>query len=144
MGSSHVFIDESAYLEHFGILGMKWGRRNGKSSSSGSSRPKKTKRVRDPENVELRRIQKKKPSEMSNEELSRANQRLNLESQYRQLNSRDMSSGKTWVRNVLILAGTTAVTAVSAKYANQGADFLARNVKKGASYALTKALTLHH
>lgn len=144
MGHSHVFIDESAYLEHFGVLGMKWGRRKGKSSSSGSSRPKKTKRVRDPENAELRRIQKKKPSEMSNDELSRANQRLNLESQYRQLNSRDMSSGKTWVKNAAILVGTTAVTAVAAKYANQGADFLARNIKNGAGYALTKALTLHH
>lgn len=144
MGSSHVFIDESAYLEHFGVLGMKWGRRKAKGSSSGPSKSKKTKSTRDPSNVELRRIQKKKPSEMSNDELRRANERLNLETQYRQLNSRDMSSGKTWVKNAAILAGTTAVTVVASKYANQGADFLARNIKKGAGYALTNALTLHH
>ena len=131
MGSSHVFIDESAYLEHFGVLGMKWGRRKGKSSSSGSSRSKKTKRVRDPENAALRRIQKKKPSEMSNDELSRANQRLNLETQYRQLNSRDISSGKSWAKNAAMLIGTTVLTAAATKYVNKGSNYLDKAARIG-------------
>lgn len=131
MGSSHVFIDESAYLEHFGIPGMKWGRRKGKSSSSGSSRTKKTKFTRAPENADLRRIQKKRPSEMSNDELRRANDRLNLETQYRQLNSRDISSGKAWAKNTAILIGTTTIAAIATKYASKGSNYVDKAVKIG-------------
>lgn len=140
MGHSHVFIDESAYLEHFGVLGMKWGRRKGNSSSSRSSRPKKTKFTRDPENAELRLIQKKKPSEMSNAELRKANERLNLETQYRQLNSRDMSSGKVWAKNAAMLIGTTAVSAIAAKYVSKGSNYIDKAAKIGFSAAKNYAM----
>ena len=60
-------------LKHFGVLGMRWGRRNARSPSNYS-----------PEHIKSRQISKKKVSEMSNEELKILNTRRQLERQYAQ------------------------------------------------------------
>lgn len=73
-------------LYHYGVLGMRWGRR--KSRMSQDAREVKT-------------IKKKKVSEMSNAELRKLNERQNLERNYRQLNPNSISKG-------IAVVGTTA------------------------------------
>jgi len=39
-----VILDESTYVEHFGVRGMRWGSRKAAGSSSGSSPPRKSRK----------------------------------------------------------------------------------------------------
>lgn len=73
-------------LYHYGVLGMKWGRR--KSRMSQDAR-------------EAKAIKKKKVSEMSNAELRKLNERRNLERNYKQLNPSAIARG-------VAVVGTTA------------------------------------
>lgn len=132
-------------LQHWGIKGMKWGVRRyqnkdgsltpaGKqryseggdsssttSSSSSSSSPRR-----------------KSVSEMTDDELKAAVQRLNLEQQYRNLNPQKVSIGKRFVnkvsKDILIPAATevskNAVKKVMDQFANQALDKL---IKKATS-----------
>jgi hypothetical protein len=71
-------------LYHYGILGMRWGVRRGRKSGSGI----KTKKVKTPDSEDskkLQNIKKKKVSQLTNQELRDANQRMQLESQYKDL-----------------------------------------------------------
>ena len=65
-------------LYHYGVLGMKWGRRKSRMSQDAS---------------EARAIKKKKVSEMSNAELKRLNERQNLERIYKQNNKSKIAIG---------------------------------------------------
>jgi hypothetical protein len=78
-------------LKHVGVLGMKWGRRKSRSESSAPSSDHTT----------ARSLQKKKLSEMSNEDLKKLTARLQLEKQYKDLTKADISGGKKFVADVL-------------------------------------------
>lgn len=84
------------YLIHYGILGMKWGVRRDNPSSGSSSRTKKQKKV----------TLKQKAKTMSDDELKKAVNRLQMEKQYSQLSSEDVSRGKAFAQK-LMKAGTT-------------------------------------
>lgn len=98
-------------LAHYGIKGMKWGvrrteaqlaRARGESlDSSSGAKPKKASTS----------SRSKSVSEMSDDELSRAVRRLQLEQQYRQLNPKKVSAGKRFadkvMKDVVIPAATT-------------------------------------
>ena len=60
-------------LYHYGILGMKWGRRKARTRVSDDAR-------------EYKRLKKRKIKTLSNQELKRVNERSNLERQYKQNN----------------------------------------------------------
>lgn len=67
-------------LYHYGVLGMKWGiRRKSRTPSADSAK--------------VKAIRKKRVSEMSNQELIDANNRLNLERNYKSL-TKKKSAGK--------------------------------------------------
>ena len=90
-------------LMHYGILGMKWGvRRNRKQSSSSSSSKKKSSRVSD-DYAEYQKLKSRKPSSLSNSELKKLNERMNLEQNYRRLNP-------STIRKGLGIATVTATT----------------------------------
>lgn len=96
-------------LYHYGVLGMKWGVRRKRSMSDDA---KKT-----------ASIKKKKIHEMSNNELREANNRLQLESQYKQLTKRK-SIGKKALQAFIGTASTiTAVTAAAATYKKLGSKY---------------------
>jgi hypothetical protein len=90
-------MPSNSTLAHHGILGMKWGIRRTESqlsrargASKGSSDARSNKNVKD----------------LSDDELRKAVNRLQLEKQYSQLSASDTSSGKQYVAKI-IKAGTT-------------------------------------
>jgi hypothetical protein len=72
-------------LEHFGVLGMRWGKRRKQSGSRSDKLT--TKRVKRSEvsddHREKQGLKKKRVSEMSNAELKKLNERMQLEKQYK-------------------------------------------------------------
>lgn len=103
-------VDE--HLEHHGIKGMKWGvrRKVGKNGRVGQ-KPKKG-------SVDFRTTQplrKKKPSELSNMQLKKVNERLNLEKKFSDMNPTKMDKGKEFMDDVLKASVGAAGTAALVK-----------------------------
>lgn len=85
-------------LQHWGVLGMKWGRRKGSSNSQ--------------DHIDTRLIKKKKLSEMSNKELQTLTTRLQLERQYNELSPSASSKGKRLAVKALGSVGGRIATGV--------------------------------
>lgn len=111
-------------LVHYGILGMKWGVRRTKAqlarargeqlqSSKGTSTKESGK-------VSSTAGAKKKVADMSDDELRKAVNRMQLEKQYRELSPKQVSLGKKFVdttlKQVVIPAATTASKNYLTKY----------------------------
>lgn len=84
-------MDQNKELCHYGILGMKWGKRKARYVTKDSNRVKK--------------IRKKHIDEMTNEELKDANKRLELERNYKNLTVKK-NIGKKAVQAFIGVAGT--------------------------------------
>ena len=97
-------------LAHYGILGMKWGVRRYQNKDGSLTAAGKKRYNRDEQ-----KIVKKKPSvkEMSDDELRKAVNRLQLERQYSQLSPSNIVKGKEYTKKV-IKAGTTVAAVTSA------------------------------
>ena len=111
-------------LYHWGILGMQWGQRKGKSSSKSKAKRKTTKKevADDGEDDHSRsNLQKKNLHTLSDAQLKDVTTRLQLEKQYKDLTKKEMSIGKKFVLDQL----------------NKGGEYL---VKKGLD-ELSKKLT---
>ena len=97
------------FLQHYGVLGMKWGHRkarttvssNNKSNSTAITKPKQTSKP------------KPKPTqrELSDEELRAVINRMRLEREYADLQYRASSRAK--VENVVKVVGTAALLTTS-------------------------------
>lgn len=72
------------FLAHYGVPGMKWGRRKGSSGTAGDAKA-------------VAPLRKKKPSQMTNEELRKLNERMQLEQNYKKLNPNIAVRGKKYV-----------------------------------------------
>jgi hypothetical protein len=95
---------EKNELYHHGVKGMKWGVRRTRSADS----------------AKVKAIRKKRVYEMSNQDLKDANNRLNLENQYRDL-SKKSNAGRRAVTAYIATAGTiTAITAATLTYKKTG------------------------
>lgn len=117
-------------LQHYGVPGMKWGRRKDSSSSgsrtSGKSVQKEDNRAHKAA-IKKAKYEKKHPEKsMSDDELKKHLNRLNMEKQYKQLtkdvNPTSVDVGKKYTSNILKSVGTTAVatTATITLYNNIG------------------------
>lgn len=104
------------YLAHFGILGMKWGRRKADSRPSSA------------DYIEKKMLKKKKVHEMSNDEIRRLTARMSLEKQVKELNPNTYKKGEKIVKGVLA-AGTTA-TAVYTMATSPMAKAIAKSVSE--------------
>lgn len=111
-------------LKHYGVLGMRWGRRKGASSTTPT-----TPRNPSKDHVRKSQLKKKKISEMTNDELKEITSRLQLEKQYKDLTRTDVTPGKKFVMDVLATTAKTTATAYATKYAAKGAE---RLIKKSA------------
>ena len=92
-------------LKHFGILGMKWGVRRGRNVSSRFGKKKSTKDWSD-EAKEAHKLKKKSVSQLSNSELRKINERMNLENSYKNLNKSNISKGFAYVAAASAMTGT--------------------------------------
>lgn len=84
-------------LYHYGVIGMKWGKRKARQDSW-SDDAKKTSE-----------IQKKNVKQMSNNELRTANERAQLERNYSQLNPGKIKKGLAIAGGVAAALGTVAL-----------------------------------
>lgn len=105
-------LKNSDYLVHYGVLGMKWGHRKSRSSSSsrGSSKSRKSSTTkvskkrrysRSDDAKEVIELRKKPVSALSNADLKKINQRMNLEREYRNLRKDEIDTGKKNFEQVL-------------------------------------------
>lgn len=105
-------------LQHWGIKGMKWGVRR-YQNKDGSLTPAGKKRYSEDGDdersitVSTGSSKKKSVSEMSDEELRNAVNRLQLEQRYRDLNPKHVSAGQKFVNKVLKEVVIPAATEVS-------------------------------
>ena len=92
------------FLQHYGVLGMKWGHRKARSTSSSNKKPKSTKNT-----TTSKPKPKPKPTqrELSDEELRAVINRMRLEREYADLQYRTSSRAK--VENVVKVVGTAAL-----------------------------------
>lgn len=97
----------SEELAHYGILGMKWGRRKGKSSvsSSGSKH-----------HDYLKAHTKESYKSMSTKKLKQINERLQAEKTYKELTSKQKKKGQNWVTNTLKNVGSQQLGKALNKY----------------------------
>ena len=121
-------MEPNDILEHFGILGMRWGRRKGGSKTT-TSKP----RVKKAEDVSEDHAKKvslkgKKLHQMSNAELRTLNERLQLEKSYKELTKADISPGKKYVNDLLVGAAKQTVSAYVGKYMAKGAEVAMKKI----------------
>lgn len=125
-----------SYLEHHGILGMKWGiRRFQNKDGSLTSAGKKRYKGPSDDYKEAKALKKRGTKNLSNEELSRLNERLRLEKEYKDYTSK----GESYTKKAMIDAGSKlAVTAVKAaviyagvKYVKSKYDLTPEKIAKG-------------
>jgi hypothetical protein len=89
--ASHMTTVET-FLEHYGTKGMKWGVRKKRSASDDAKA--------------AARHRGKKPSELSNDELRKLNERLNLEQNYSRMNPSRVQRGQRAATQILAVGGT--------------------------------------
>lgn len=88
-------------LKHYGVLGMKWGKRKARQTSSDYDR--------------ARALEKKHPSEMTNKELQELNNRQQLESNYKRNNPNAAKVAIGVVAGVAATLGTVALLYTNSK-----------------------------
>lgn len=79
------------FLAHYGVLGMRWGKRKGDSSSGGSDGGSggTSGSSTHEEHIKVQALRKKKISELSTAEMKLVTDRMNTEKKYRELNPSD-------------------------------------------------------
>ena len=112
-------------MYHFGIPGMKWGRRK---AGGKTTKTLKTENQSADHKTKMS-LKKKKLSQMSNAEVKALNERLQLEKTFKDLNKADTHAGKKFVTDLLIGAGKQTAGVYAAKYMAKGAELLIKAIK---------------
>ena len=103
-------------LYHYGILGQKWGVRrfqnkDGTRTHAGKRREKQQSTSED--HVKSRDFKSKAPSGLSNEELKKLNERLQLEETYKRLTTEKIQKSESFVKKAILKGGGEALSEFS-------------------------------
>ena len=127
-------MNDKEFLEHVGILGMRWGHRKGSSggksgvyAKDGKIYNKQGKEISE-DSVKKVRLKSKQLEELSNTDIRALNERLQLEKQYKDLTKAEVSLGKMFVKSVLT------------KSTQEAASLIAKNATPAILEALKKAM----
>lgn len=111
---------------------MKWGRRRARSSGDGKGDRPPAKNYTSSDFKKTQPLRGRKPHQLTNKQLKTLNERMSLERKYRDLNPTTINKGKTTLREVAAIAGTTAaLIGVGSKILKSPAG--QRLIKKGAT-----------
>lgn len=142
------YENNEEYLAHFGVRGMKWGiRRYQNRDGTYTSLGKRRRRDGDTSNysAEYKEAHSGKDYRtMSNEELQRVNNRLNLERNYKQntapvQSQPQYSEGQKFVQQVLKTTATTTISAIAGATIVAVGKNWAQNLMKGDTDTATGA-----
>jgi len=86
--------DSNEFLAHYGVPGMKWGKRKKSSEPARTLNPSS-------DHTTAQALRKKHVSEMNNDELRQLTARMQLEKQYKDLTPSTVSKGKKQVDTIL-------------------------------------------
>lgn len=100
---------KSNELAHYGILGMKWGRRKGNTKTSSSPKSRHHEDY-------LRAHTRESYKSMSTKRLKEVNDRLQAEKTYKELTTKQKKKGKNWVTNTLKNVGSQQLGNALNKY----------------------------
>lgn len=102
------------FLEHFGVPGMKWGRTKGTSRTT--SRKKAAKPKVKPKTKPKKRL--------SDDQLRKKINRLQMEKQYKQLTKKERNIGAKIAKDIFTNAAKQTATAYVSKYMTKGVESL--------------------
>lgn len=107
-------LENSDELYHYGRQGMKWYKNiYGSKKQSVSSNRKKSNDISD-DASEAYKLRKKKVKQMSNAELRKVNERIQLERQYGNLNPSHIKKGMAIASSAAAIMGTVVTVANNA------------------------------
>lgn len=109
-------IDPDEFLEHYGVKGMRWGKRNNSKSKSASDSIDELADNEDAINAKsnLHVARTQGTTKLSNKELQEVVTRMNLEQQYAKLNPTVVQKGYSNVQKTMGVVGTvTSIVAVA-------------------------------
>ena len=93
------------YLMHYGVLGMKWGRRKFQSSVRKNKKQKRADSYSS-DYQETRKMRRKSSKKLSNDELKNLNNRMRLEQEYNRLSTSQVNRGLEIAKKTVSIAGT--------------------------------------
>lgn len=125
----------SNFLEHHGIKGQKWGIRRERKALTSGKKGLPTKKHED--YVVNAKNRKKKVSELSNEDIRKANERADLENNFRKKNPGKIDKGHAHVVRLLAIAGT-AGTAYNFSQSPLGKKVLSGVLKSNGTKTVAK------
>jgi hypothetical protein len=98
--------DVDTFLEHFGVRGMKWGvRKKARSVDTSVESTAKGRAKSDDAKTaasSLNRSKKQGVGSLSNQELKALNERMNLESSYKQLNAKQKNGARKFAEDIAL------------------------------------------